>query len=83
MARYEIELDDESVLHADDARFVCEGRFLELIPRKAATIGGLPERIVLNTVRVLSVHHRAIGFKGGWRFTGEKDSDFSPTEGSV
>lgn len=83
MARYEIELEDDTVLHADDARFVCQGRFLELIPRKAATVGGCPERTVLNTARVRAVHHRAIGFKGGWRFTGEKDSDFAPTEGSV
>lgn len=83
MARYEIELDDESALHADDARFVAGGRFLELIPRKPSTIDGMPERIVLNATRVVSIHHRAIGFKGGWRFSGEKDSAFGPTEGSI
>jgi hypothetical protein len=47
MARYEIELEDDTVLHAGDARFVCQGRFLELIPRKASTVDGDPERTVL------------------------------------
>lgn len=83
MARYEIELEDDTVLHADDARFVCEGRFLELIPRKASTVSGFPERTLLNSTLVRAVHHRAIGFKGGWRFSGEKDSDFAATEGSI
>jgi hypothetical protein len=84
MARYEIELDDESILEADDARFVAGGRFLEIIPRKApSSSGGAPERIVLNSAVVRAVHFRPIGFKGGWRFDGGKDSSFDPSEGSV
>lgn len=83
MARYEIELTDETVIEADDARFACEGKFVELIPRKASTIGGEPERILLNTSRILSVHHKAIGFKGGWRLDGTRDSYFTRTDGSI
>jgi hypothetical protein len=83
MARYEIELDDESLLEADDARFVANGRFIELIPRKATASNGLPERVVLNAAAVRAIHVRPIGFKGGWRLDGSKDSSFEPTEGSI
>jgi hypothetical protein len=83
MARYEIELEDETVVVADDARFVAGGRFIELIPRKAATSSGEPERIVLNSSLVRAVHYKAIGFKGGWRLDGAKDSSFEPSEGSI
>jgi len=83
MARYEIELDDESVIEADDARFVAGGRFIELIPRKASSSSGEPERVVLNSSVVRAVHFRPIGFKGGWRFEGGKDSSFEPSEGSI
>lgn len=83
MARYELELDDDTVMHADDARFVADGRFVELIPRKASSVEGAPERVLLHSDRVRAIHHRAIGFKGGWRFDGGKDGDFSPTEGSI
>lgn len=83
MARYEIELDDESVIEADDARFVADGRFLEVIPRKAGTSGSGPERLLLNSQAVRAVHFKPIGFKGGWRFDGGKDSSFDPSEGSI
>jgi hypothetical protein len=83
MARYEIELDDESILEADDARFVAGGRFLEIIPRKASSSGGEPERVVLNSAIIRAVHFKPIGFKGGWRFDGAKDSSFDPSEGSI
>lgn len=83
MARYEIELDDETVIEADDARFVAGGRFIELIPRKAGTSGSGPERLLLNSDRVRGVHFRAIGFKGGWRFDGNKDGSFDASEGSI
>lgn len=83
MARYELELEDDTVLHADDARFVGGGRFVEVIPRKAGTVAGGPERIVFAARQVRCIHHRSIGFSGGWRFTGEKDGDFGPSEGSI
>ena len=83
MARYEIDLKDDTVIHADDARFVSGGRFLEIIPRKAKTIHGSPETLLLNSDLIDTVQHKAIGFKGGWRFTGDKDSGFDKTEGSV
>ncbi len=83
MARYAIELTDDTALEADDARFVCEGKFIELIPRRAATTGREPERILLNTSQVRSVHHTPIGFKGGWRLDGNKDAYFTRTEGSI
>lgn len=83
MARYEIELDDASVIEADDARFVADGRFLEIIPRKAGSSGSGPERLLLNSQAVRAVHVKPIGFKGGWRFDGGKDSSFDPSEGSI
>ena len=83
MARYEIELDDDTVLEADDARFVAGGRFIELIPRKADTIERYPAIVVLNASAVRAIQHRQIGFSGGWRFDGEKDKSFARTEGSV
>jgi len=83
MARYEIELNDDTVIEADDARFVCEGKFIEMIPRKAVSTVGEPERILLNSSQVRSVHHKAIGFKGGWRLTGNKDASFARSDGSI
>lgn len=83
MARYEIELDDETVVEADDARFVAGGRFIEIIPRKASAAGNGPERVVLNAELVRGIHFKAIGFKGGWRFDGDKDAAFDRSEGSI
>lgn len=83
MARYQLELTDDTILEADDARFVAGGRFVELIPRKASTVDGAPERIVVNVAQVRTIHHRSIGFTGGWRFTGDKDRAFAPSEGSI
>jgi hypothetical protein len=83
MARYEIELDDETVLEADDARFVAGGRFIEAIPRKAEAIERYPAVVVLNAAHVRAVQHTKIGFSGGWRFDGSKDKSFARTEGSI
>lgn len=83
MARYEIELTDDTTIEADDARFVGDGRFVELIPRKPVVTEGQPERILVNSSSVRSIHHKPIGFKGGWRFDGDKDAYFAPTEGSI
>lgn len=83
MARYEIELADETVIQADDARYACGGRFIEFIPRRAAITDGLPETCSIRADLVRLVRHTPIGFKGGWRFTGDKDSEFVKTEGSI
>lgn len=83
MARYEIELADETVVEADDARFVAGGRFVEFIPRKAGKVGDGAERVVLNAELVRGIHFKAIGFKGGWRFDGERDSSFERSDGSI
>ncbi len=83
MARYQIELSDDSLIEADDARFVCDGKFVELIPRRATVSDGVPERLLINTSQVRAIHYRPIGFKGGWRFDSGKDPSFEPTEGSI
>lgn len=83
MARYEIELSDETVIEADDARFLCDGKFVELLPRKASSIEGEQATIVINSSQVLVIEHKKIGFSGGYRFGGEKDSSFAKTEGSI
>ncbi len=83
MARYQIELNDESLIEADDARFVCDGKFVELIPRRAAVSEGTPERMLINASQVRTIHYRPVGFKGGWRFDGSKDASFEPSEGSI
>ncbi len=83
MARYEIELSDDTVIEADDARFLCDGKFIELIPRKTAAIEGEPATVVINSSHVVAIEHKKIGFSGGYRFGGDKDSSFAKTEGSV
>ncbi len=83
MARYLIELTDDTVVEADDARYACEGKFIEYIPRGAKTYEGEPETCVINSSAVRIIYRKPIGFKGGWRFNGEKDSLFARTEGSV
>ena len=83
MARYEIELSDETIIEADDARFLCDGKFVELLPRKATSIDGKPAAIVINSSQVIAIEHKKIGFSGGYRFGGDKDSSFAKTEGSI
>ncbi len=83
MARYEIELSDETVMEADDARFLCDGKFVELIPRKTTSIDGEPATVVINSSQIVAVEHKKIGFSGGYRFGGDKDSSFAKTEGSI
>lgn len=83
MARYEIELNDDTLIQADDVRFAGDGKFVELIPRKPTLIEGTPERLLINTSNVRSIHHRPIGMSGGWRFDGTKDSQFSVADDSV
>jgi hypothetical protein len=83
MARYEVELSDETIIEADDARFLCDGKFVELLPRKAASIEGEPATIVINSSQVVAIEHKKIGFSGGYRFSGDKDSSFARTVGSI
>jgi hypothetical protein len=83
MARYEITLQDETTIEADDARYACGGSFIEFIPRRPNTQDRVPELCSINADQVRLIHRKPIGFKGGWRFTGERDAFFDATEGSI
>ena len=62
---------------------VATGRDRGSPPRGAKTYEGEPETCVINSSAVRIIYRKPIGFKGGWRFNGEKDSLFARTEGSV
>jgi hypothetical protein len=75
MGRYVIKLKDSSSIEADDARI--NGPFIEYITRN------MHEKRVINGDQVLSVEKKDLGSEGGMRFTGEHDSSFTSTPGSI
>lgn len=75
MGRYVIKLKDGSTIEADDARI--NGQFIEYITRT------LHERRAINGELVLEVEKKDLGYEGGMRFTGERDSSFTSTPGSI
>lgn len=77
MGRYVITLKDGTSVGADDARFDANGQFLTYVTRYEHQTVSIPSSEVKKVEKV------NLGWQGGMRFTGDHDSSFSKTPGSI
>jgi hypothetical protein len=75
MARYLITLKNGDKLEVDNAKF--EGAFVKYITRGMHTIKAIPSD------QIADIEKRDIGHEGGMRFTGQHDTSFRSTPGSI
>lgn len=77
MGRYIVKLKDGSSVEADDVRYAGEGNFVEYITRYSH------KTCSLNSEDVKKIEPVDLGYEGGMRFTGEHDTSFRKTRGSI
>lgn len=77
MGRYKIILKDGTTVEADDVRYAGEGHFVEYITRYSH------KTCSVNSNDVKKVEKIDLGYEGGMRFTGEHDTSFRRTNGSI